>query len=83
MLCPPLSISDETMSDNPKMITAQSVGGTVYVRDERGNTVDVLTFPQTVQVQSYGNGLSVICGTMCYTYTLENGRLEQTGIHGV
>lgn len=65
------------------MITAQSVGGTVYVRDERGNLVDALSFPQNVQVQSYGNGLSVICGTMCYTYTLENDHLEQTGIHGV
>ena len=69
--------------DSPKAVTCQSVGGTVYVRDERGNLVDTLSFPQSVTAQSFGSGISVVCGTMCYTYVLEDGRLKQAGIHGV
>lgn len=67
----------------PKSITCQSVGHMVYVRDEYGNLVDTLTFPQSVMAQSFGSGISVVCGTMCYTYTLQNGQLKQTGLHSV
>ena len=45
--------------DIPKAVTCQSVGGTVYVRDERGNLVDTLSFPQSVTAQSFGSGISV------------------------
>ena len=68
---------------SPKSITCQAVGGTVYVRDEFGNLCDTFHFPQSVLAQSFGNGMSVICGTMCYTYVLEDGRLKQTGVHSV
>ena len=71
------------MSDEVKSVTCQVVGGTVYVRDQRGGIVDVLSFPVGVQAQSFGNGISVISGTLCFTYTLENGRLRQTGLHAV
>ena len=68
----------------PKMITAKANGSTVYVYDERGNMIDTFSFPQNVQVQSYGNGMSVVCGTMCYIYTLDSdGKLRQSGFHGV
>ena len=68
---------------DPKAVTCQACGGTVYVRDERGRLVDTLSFPQNVVAQSFGNGISVVCGTMCYTYMLDNGQLKQVGIHGV
>ena len=68
---------------NPKTITCQAVGGTVYVRDERGNLVDSFSFPGNCIAQSFGNGMTVICGTMCYTYMLEDGKLRQTGVHSV
>lgn len=72
------------MSDNEvKSVTCQTVNGTVYVRDQRGGLVDVLSFPTGVVAQSFGSGLSVISGTLCYTYTLENGQLKQTGVHSV
>lgn len=66
-----------------KAITCQTVGNMVYVRDERGNLLDTLGFPQPVMVQSFGTGFSVVCGTMCYTYMLENGQIRRTGTHGV
>ena len=66
-----------------KSVTCRSVGNTVYVHDENGNQVDILSFPQSVSAQSFGNGISVTCGTMCYTYMLEDGRLRQTGMHFV
>ena len=65
----------------PKSITCQCVGHMVYVRDEYGNLFDTFSFPQNVIAQSFGNGMSVICGTMCYTYVLENGQLKQTSVH--
>lgn len=66
-----------------KAVTCQTNGGTVYVRDQRGAIVDVLSFPVAVQAQSFGSGISVISGTMCYTYMLENGKLRWTGVHSV
>lgn len=67
----------------PKAVTCQSNGHMVYVRDEYGNLVDTLSFPQNVMAQSFGNGISVICGTMCYTYVLERGQLKETNVHSV
>ena len=71
------------MSDIAKAVTCQTVGSTVYVRNERGGIIDVMSFPGSVQAQSFGSGISVISGTLCYTYTLENGQLKQTGLHSV
>jgi hypothetical protein len=63
-------------------VTCQTVNGTVYVRNQRGELIDVLSFPSSnIQAQSFGSGISVISGTMCYTYVLEGGRLKQTGVH--
>lgn len=71
------------MANVAKSVTCQSNGKTVYVRDERGNLIDTLSFQYNALAQSFGSGISVICGTMCYTYTLENGHLRQTGVHAV
>jgi hypothetical protein len=72
------------MSSSDRVIASCQVnGGTVYIRDQRGALIDVLSFPVSVQAQSFGNGVSIISGTMCYTYMLENGSLRQTGIHAV
>ena len=54
----------------------------VYVRDEYGNLVDTFSFPQSVSAQSFGNGMTVRCGTMLYTYMLENGQLKQVSAVG-
>ena len=70
-----------TVSESAQAVTCQVSGGTVYVRNERGDLVDVLSFPGSVQAQSFGSGVSVISGTMCFTYVLDNGRLRQTGVH--
>ena len=64
-----------------KAVTCQTSGNTVYVRDERGNLIDTLTFPQNPIAQSFGEGISVICGTLCYTYMLDGNHLKQTGLH--
>ena len=71
------------VSESVTAVTCQTNGGTVYVRDQRGGIIDVLSFPVNVQAQSFGNGISVISGTLCYTYVLDNGSLKQTGIHAV
>lgn len=66
-----------------KAVTCQSVGSTVYVRDEMGNLIENIAFPQPVMAQSFGSGISVTCGTLCYTYILENGQLKQVSVHSV
>ena len=71
------------VSESITAVTCQANGSTVYVRDQRGGIVDVLSFPVSVQAQSFGNGISVISGTLCYTYMLDNGTLKQTGVHAV
>lgn len=71
------------VSESITAVTCHSVGGTVYVRDQNGNMVDVLSFPVNVQAQSFGSGISVISGTLCYTYILDHGTLRQTGVHAV
>lgn len=71
------------VSESVKAVTCQTNGGTVYVRDQRGGIIDVLSFPVNVQAQSFGSGISVISGTLCYTYVLDHGALKQTGVHAV
>lgn len=76
-------MANNDVSESVTAVTCQAVGGTVYVRDQRGGIVDVLSFPVNVQAQSFGNGISVISGTLCYTYMLDHGSLRQTGVHSV
>lgn len=71
------------VSESVTAVTCQTNGGTVYVRDQRGGIIDVLSFPVNVQAQSFGSGISVISGTLCYTYVLDHGTLKQTGVHAV
>lgn len=71
------------MGNEPKAVTCKTSGKVVYVYDERGNLIDTLSFQFNPIAQSFGSGISVICGTMCYTYTLKNGRLVQSGLHSV
>lgn len=74
---------DEKINESAVAVTCQVNGGTVYVRNERGGIIDVLSFPCPVQAQSFGSGVSVISGTLCYTYVLDHGTLKQTGVHAV
>lgn len=74
---------NKDVSESVTAVTCQTNGGTVYVRDQRGGIIDVLSFPVNVQAQSFGSGISVISGTLCYTYVLDHGALKQTGVHAV
>lgn len=72
------------MASEVTSVTCHTANGNVYVRDQRGGLIDVLSFPSSnIQAQSFGNGISVVSGTLCYTYMLENGKLRQTGVHAV
>lgn len=66
-----------------KAVTCFTRGNVVYVRDERGNTIDTLSFQYPVQAQSFGNGLTVTSGTMCYTFVLDGDHLKQDGMYAV
>lgn len=61
-------------------IVCERNGNTVYVRDQRGNTIDCLSFQHDVgEVSSFGHGLTVRSGGVCYSYELQNGYLKPTG----
>lgn len=65
-------------------VTCQVSGNTVYVRDERGFLIEMFSYPDTPTAQSFGNGVTITCGTMCYTYTLDDrGKLVQSGVYGI
>lgn len=64
-----------------KAISCHTSGNTVYIRDEKGTLIDQMTFPQPPMAQSFGNGVTITCGTMCYTYMLDNNQLKQTGMN--
>ena len=71
------------MSLKANAVTCQTSGNMVYVRNVRGELIETFSFPNNPLAQSFGNGISVICGTMCYTYMLKDGHLKQVGLHAV
>ena len=56
-------------------------GSTVYLYDENGGLFDVRSFCEPVSATAFGTGVSITSKNLCFTYMLQDGRLEETGIH--
>ena len=64
-------------------VSCDVVNNTVYIYDQNGNTVNVLSIPGLENAYSTGRCIIAETETMSYTYKVRrDGSMEQTGIRG-
>lgn len=68
------------MGRNVESLSCKVDGSLVRVYDERGNTLDLLSFEYVENAYSTGRGIVVETETMCYTYVLQGNRLVRSGV---